>query len=137
MSPTWRWPVSSRKMVGILTKGLSLQIECDLNKFFFLIFSFITMTTSTSTFQSRKRLYTHKCPLVCLSVTKTPQQLEIIILHHSFFILQHSSFILHHHSSFIHPSSSFIILHHPSSSFVILHHPSSSFFILHSSFLNF
>ena len=70
------------------------------------------MTTSTSTFQSRKRLYIHKCPLVCLSVTKTHQQLEIIILHHSFFILPHSSFIIH--SSFIHPS-----------------------FILHSSFIHF
>ena len=37
------------------------------------------------------------------SVCKTPQQLEIIILHHSSFILHHTSFILHH-SSFILPS---------------------------------
>ena len=28
-------------------------------------------------FQSRKRLYNHKCPFVCLSVTKTPQQIKI------------------------------------------------------------
>ena len=33
-------------------------------------------------FQSRKRLYNHKCLLVCLSVIKTPQQLEIIIKSH-------------------------------------------------------
>ena len=39
------------------------------------------------------------------SVIKTPQQLEIIILHHSSFIINH-------------PSSSFIILHCPSSSFL-------------------
>ena len=32
-------------------------------------------------------------PLVCLSVIKTPQQLEIIIYHHSSFILHHPSFI--------------------------------------------
>ena len=32
---------------------------------------------------------------------KTPQQLEIIILHHSSFIILHSSFIILHHPSFI------------------------------------
>ena len=58
-------------------------------------------------FQSQKRLYNHKCPSVCssvwLSVLKTPEQLEIIILHQSSFILHHSSFILHHlQSSFLH-----------------------------------
>ena len=31
-------------------------------------------------FQSRKLLYHHKCPLVSLSTTKTPQQLEIILV---------------------------------------------------------
>ena len=56
-------------------------------------------------FQSRKRLYNHKCLFVRPSVCKTPQQFEIIIPHHSTFILHHSSFILHHPSSFfIHPS---------------------------------
>ena len=39
-----------------------------------------------------------------LSVIKTPQQLEKIILHHSSFIIRHSSIIPHHFSSFfIHP----------------------------------
>ena len=52
---------------------------------------------------------------VCLSVCKTPEQPEIIILHHTSFIIHHSSFILHH------PSSFFIILHHSSSFFIILH----------------
>ena len=42
---------------------------------------------------------------VCPSVIRTPQQLEIIILHNSTFIFHHS------HSSCIHPSSFFI---HPS-----------------------
>ena len=55
-------------------------------------------------FQSRKRLYIHKCPsvrsFVRLLVTETLQQLEIIIFHHSSFNLHHSSFILHH-STFI------------------------------------
>ena len=53
-------------------------------------------------FQSRKGLQNHKCLFIRLSVNKTPQQLEIIILHLSSFIL-HSSFIILH-SSFIHPS---------------------------------
>ena len=46
-------------------------------------------------FQSQKRLYIHKCPFVHLSVKETPQQLEIIILHHSSstFIILHSSFL--------------------------------------------
>ena len=63
-------------------------------------------------FQSQKRLYNHKClfvrPFVCSFVCKTPQQLEIIILHHSSFIIHPSSFILHHSSFILH--SSFIIL---------------------------
>ena len=67
-----------------------------------------------SLFQSQKRLYNHKCLFICLSVRpfvcKTPQQLEIIILHH--------------------PSSSFIILHHPSSSFIILHFATFKLFSL-------
>ena len=38
-------------------------------------------------FQSRKRLYIHKCLSVCLSVShKTHQQLEIIIIQHSSFL---------------------------------------------------
>ena len=77
-------------------------------------------------FQSRKRLYNRKCLSVRPSVCKTPEQLQIIILHHS-------SFIFHLSSFFIHPSS-FIFLH---SSFIILHHSSSFFIILHSSFLHF
>ena len=51
--------------------------------------------------------------LVSPLVTKTPQQLKVVILHHSSFFI-HFSFILHH------PSSSFIIFH---SSLIILHHP--------------
>ena len=51
-------------------------------------------------FQSRKRLYIHKCLFVCPLVTETLQQLAIIIIHHSSFNLHHSSFILHH-STFI------------------------------------
>ena len=43
------------------------------------------------------------CSSICLFVLKTPQHLEIIILHQSSFILHHSSFILHHlQSSFLH-----------------------------------
>ena len=45
-------------------------------------------------------------PSVRSFVIKTPQQLEIIILHHSTFILHHSSFIVH--SSFINLHSSFL-----------------------------
>ena len=56
-------------------------------------------------FQSRKGLQNHKCLFIRLSVNKTPQQLEIIILHLSSYILHHPSFILHQPSSFfIHPS---------------------------------
>ena len=51
------------------------------------------------------------CLFVCLSISKTPQQLEIIILHHSSFILHPSSFFIHPSSFFIYSSSSFIILH--------------------------
>ena len=58
-------------------------------------------------FQTRKQSQMS----VRLSVCKTPQQLETIILHHS-------SFILHH------PSSPFITLYHHSSSFIIIIHPS-------------
>ena len=51
---------------------------------------------------AKATLHSHMC--VCSSVsqlvTKTPQQLEIIILHHSCFNLHHSSFILNH-STFI------------------------------------
>ena len=48
--------------------------------------------------------FTNVCSSVHLSVCKTPQQLEKIILHHSSFIIHHSSIILHHFSSFfIHP----------------------------------
>ena len=54
-------------------------------------------------FQSRKRLYIHKCPsvrsFVCPSVTKPLNSLKS-----SSFILHHSSFIIHHSSFFIHPS---------------------------------
>ena len=46
---------------------------------------------------------------VRLSGSKTPQQLEIIILHPSSFIHHHSSFIIHY-SSFILHHSSFILL---------------------------
>ena len=49
--------------------------------------------------------FTNVCSLVCLLVIKTPQQLEIIILHHSSIIFQHSSFIpffIIFHSSFLH-----------------------------------
>ena len=43
---------------------------------------------TTILFQSRKRLYNHKCPLVSPSVHhQNPQQLEIIILHNSSFNL--------------------------------------------------
>ena len=49
---------------------------------------------TSTTFQSRKRLYNHICLFVRSSVCKTHQQLEIIILHHSSFITHHSSFIL-------------------------------------------
>ena len=73
-------------------------------------------------FQSRKRLYNHKYPSVRQFVIKTPQQLEIIILHHSTFILHHTSFILHHPS---------FILHHPLSFFI---HPIS--FFIHPSFIS-
>ena len=56
-------------------------------------------------FQSQKRLYNHKCPSVrssiWLFVLKTPEQLEIIILHQSSFIILHSSFIIFNHPSFI------------------------------------
>ena len=45
-------------------------------------------------FQTRKQSQMS----VRLSVCKTPQQLETIILHHSSFILHHSSFILHNPS---------------------------------------
>ena len=52
------------------------------------------LEAGVSVFQSRKRLYNHKCPSICpSSVCKTPQQLDIIILHHSSFILHHPSFI--------------------------------------------
>ena len=50
------------------------------------------------------------CLSFCSFVIKIPQQLEIIILHHSFLIILHASFIIIHssftiHSSlFIHPS---------------------------------
>ena len=44
-------------------------------------------------FQSRKRLYIHKCPFVCPSGSKTHQKLEIIIFHPSSFIIHHSSLI--------------------------------------------
>ena len=37
---------------------------------------------------------TNVCSSVSLSVIKTPQQLEIIILHHSSFIILHSFFII-------------------------------------------
>ena len=60
--------------------------------------------------------------LVCSSVCKTPQHLEIIILHHSTFNLHHSTFNLHHSTFNLHHSS--FILH-------------LSFIILPSSFLHF
>ena len=47
--------------------------------------------------------FTNVCSSVSLSGSKTPQQLEIIILHHSSLILHHSSCIILY--------SSFIILH--------------------------
>jgi len=57
-------------------------------------------------FQSRKRLYNHKCLFVRLSVRpsvcKTPQQLEIIILHPSSFFIHPSSYFIILHSSFLH-----------------------------------
>ena len=37
-------------------------------------------------FQSQNQLYNHKCLFIHLSFSKTPQQLEIIILHHVSFI---------------------------------------------------
>ena len=86
-------------------------------------------------FQSRKRLYNHKCLFVRLSVRPSAKPLNSLksssfIFHHSPFIIFHSSFIIIY-SSFINIYSSFIIIH---SSFIILH---SSFIILHSSFLHF
>ena len=62
--------------------------------------------TPRSSLFSRKSnsTFTNVRSLVCLLVIKTPQQLEIIILHHSSIILHYSSFILHH-STFILPSS--------------------------------
>ena len=63
-----------------------------------------------SIFQSRKRLYNHKCPFVRLSVIS--QNPSTAWNHHT------ASFILHLSSFFIHPSSLFI---HPSSLFI---HPS-------------
>ena len=70
-------------------------------------------------FQSRKQLYNHKCPSVCLSVSLSAKPLNslksssFIILHSSFIILHHpsSSFIIHPSTFFIHPSSN---IHHPS-----------------------
>ena len=65
--------------------------------------------TKALNFQSRKRLYNHKCPFVRLSVisqnpsTAWNHHTASFIFHHSSFILHHSSFILHH-SSFILPS---------------------------------
>ena len=61
-----------------------------INQTFIIFFEFI--------FQSRKQLNNHKCLSVCSSVTKNPQQLEIIIHHPSSFILCLPS------SFFIHPS---------------------------------
>ena len=52
-------------------------------------------------FQPWRRLYIHKCPFVCLTICKTPQQLEIIIIHQLSVISLHSSFIILH-SSFLH-----------------------------------
>ena len=84
------------KSHNILTFRTALQIQSRYN------------SSSITLFQLQKRLYNRKCLSVrlsvCLSESKTPNQLEIN-----------------------HPSSSFIILHHPASSFIILHHPSSSF----------
>ena len=51
---------------------------------------------ASNTFQSQKQLYNHKCLFMRLSVSKTHQQLEIIILHLSSFIFHPSSVILHH-----------------------------------------
>ena len=48
---------------------------------------------------------------VCLSVSKTPQQLEIITVHHSSFIILHSSISILHHSSFIHQHSSLFFIY--------------------------
>ena len=46
--------------------------------------------------------YNHKCLFVHPSISKTTQQLEIIILHHLCFIILYSSFIIILNSSFLH-----------------------------------
>ena len=62
---------------------------------------FLEIDNISLNFQSWKQLYNHKCLSVCSSITKTPQQLEMIILHPSSLIFHPSSFILHHSSSFL------------------------------------
>ena len=72
-----------------------------------------------SIFQSRKRLYIHKClsvrPSVCPQNPSNSQNL-IIAPHH------HADNNVHHYHPHVHPHHSSFILHHPSSSFFI--HPS-------------
>ena len=58
------------------------------------------LSVAKATLHSQMSVRSFVRPFVCLSVFKTPQQLEIIILHDSSFTLHHSSFILHHSSSF-------------------------------------
>ena len=58
-------------------------------------------------FQSRKRLYNHKCPFVGHKAKPfNSLKSSSFIIHLSSFIILHSSFIILHHSSsfFIHPS---------------------------------
>ena len=61
-------------------------------------------------FQSRKRLYNHKCPFVCSFVRRhkakpfNSLKSSSFILHPSSFFILHSSFIIFHNSSFILPS---------------------------------
>ena len=78
--------------VSIIVKNMSLLKLDLLGSLEILLFS----VAKASLHFTNVRLSV--CLLVWQLVTKTPQQLEIIILHHS-------SFILHHPSSFfIHPS---------------------------------
>ena len=78
-------------------------------EFFFCFLNTTIFMVGLLHFQSRKRLYNHKCLFVRSFVRLSAKPLNSFkssssIIHPSSFIFLHSSFIIIHHSSFILPS---------------------------------